>query len=96
MQTALVHKAVKQLNRNFTIWTLLPNVYSQTGVSGTYDIQNVLVFVSRGLCLIAVNMRYAKYIVWNPLLQFVVKLSSFQSPNIKPTTNCIRHTSTEI
>ena len=36
-------------------------------------IQTFLVLVSRGLCLIAVNMHYAKFTLWTPKLQILAK-----------------------
>ena len=77
--TALIHRAIKHLTllenawirslpRNFTIWT-----FDQKCFSGAYDIQNVLVLVSRGLRLIAWNMHYAKFTLWTPKLQILAQ-----------------------
>ena len=69
-----IHRAIKCLNTISPylaislIWILVPR-NSQKCVSGSYDIQNVLVLVSMtGLRLIAVNMRYTKgkFTLWTP------------------------------
>ena len=74
--TLLENIWIRSLPRNFTIWTFVPR-NSQKCVSGAYDIQNVLVLVSRGLRLIAVNMHYAKFTPWTPKLRQLFKLSKF-------------------
>ena len=54
------------------IWTFVPR-NNKKCVSGAYDIQNVVVLVSRGLCLIAVNTHYTKFTLWTPKLQILAK-----------------------
>ena len=51
---------------------LFPGI-AKNAFPGLTDVQNVLVLVSRGLRLLAVNMHYAKCTLWTPKLQILAK-----------------------
>ena len=51
---------------------LFPRI-AKNAFPGLIIFQNVLVLVSRGFRLIAVNMHYAKFTLWTPKLQILAK-----------------------